>query len=98
MLIKNQVFDNDKVTLDGNSFDHCTFNNCEMIYGGAGSVTLSNSNMNNVTWHFVGNAGNTMTFLKMLTDAMGDGGNEMILNSFPGVREYVLEQQNAEKH
>ena len=98
MLIKNQVFDNDKITLDGNSFDQCTFNSCEMIYGGVGPVSLSNSKLNNVTWHFVGNAANTMDFLKTITDSMGDSGIELLLNTFPRVRKYVLERKNAKKH
>lgn len=98
MRIKNQEFNNETIKLDDNSFDHCTFNNCKMIYSGTGPVNLSNSTISNAEWTFEGPAANTMTFLKVITEGLGDGGKELLLNSFEGLREYVLEQANADKH
>lgn len=81
MNFKKKTFKNEPVNLNGNSFDHCTFNNCELIFNGVGSVGLTNSTFNNCRWTFNGPAADTVAFMKALY-SMGGGGKDLIVHTF----------------
>ena len=73
MKFKDHPFQDEPVNLNGNQFDHCTFNNCELIFNGVGSVTLTNNAFNDCKWIFEGPAADTVAFMKALY-SMGGGG------------------------
>ena len=66
MKFERHPFKNESVNLNGNEFDYCTFDNCELIFNGVGSVGLTNNEFRNCKWTFEGPAADTVAFMKAL--------------------------------
>lgn len=81
MKFNGKKFNKESVNLNGNEFDHCTFNNCKLIFNGVGSVTLTNNSFNDCAWIFEGPAADTVAFMKALY-SMGGGGKDLIVHTF----------------
>ena len=64
--IKNSQFKSQTVLLDGNAYEGCTFDDCEMVYSATGPVGLSRNNIINCRWKLDGAAANTVAFLARL--------------------------------
>ena len=60
-----QTFSGQDVTLDGNTFERCSFSQCRLVYnGGPGLPVLRNCLMSpDCRWHFDEAAGRTLVFL-----------------------------------
>lgn len=84
MQFDAKEFNKEPVNLNGNRFEGCTFNECELIFNGVGPVGLANCIFNNCKWTFQGPAADTVAFMKALY-AMGGGGKELILATFKNI-------------
>lgn len=89
MRIKNQTFDAERVELDGNSFENCIFNGSTMYFTGSKPVSFLGCEFHDVRWEFSGAAALTVQFLKALTDASGDYGRGLLMQTFPAIKEWV---------
>jgi hypothetical protein len=90
MRIRNQSFENERVELDGNAFESCTFTNTHLVFQGTGPVSLVDCAFaDNIQWEFTGPAANTMQFLKLLVESSGDYGKALILQTFPPLKDMV---------
>jgi hypothetical protein len=67
-MIKHQdeSFDNETIALDGEEFRSCTFHNCRFTYSGGTQPILDRCSFFRPLFEFVGAAGETLTFLRLL--------------------------------
>ena len=72
--------------LDGNVYQDCRFENCNLIYAGLGPVGLQRCAFLNVRWAFVDAASNTLAFMAGLYHGAGEGGRTVIEETFDGIR------------
>lgn len=77
MNFMNQTFENERVELHGNSYHHCTFKNCELIYDGDRSPTFHDNQFIDSVFVFTGSALRTLYFLGNMYSA-GEGGREVV--------------------
>jgi hypothetical protein len=69
MTYPNKAFDHETINIDGNVYEHCTFNECVFVYHGGKSPTFLDCAIVNPTFGFEGAAKETLMFLKSLTQA-----------------------------
>ena len=84
MRFEKQEFRNKRITLSGNQFDECNFHDCEMVFTGVGSVSLTRNSFENCRWLFDGPSLATVRFMKALY-AMGAERRALILSTFKEV-------------
>lgn len=82
----NNHYRNEKVLLDNNEFNGCSFTECNLEFSGAGPVTLINCTFDGVNWSFSGPAKNTLSFMKAMYHGMGEGGRQVIEKTFQEIR------------
>lgn len=82
----NSTFKNQEVVLDSKHFSKCLFENCLMIYGASGPVTMTECSFINTQWALVGAAQITIRFLGALYHG-GQGGEELIEQLFETIRQ-----------
>jgi hypothetical protein len=66
MKYTNKVFKDQSVDLDGNEFDRCTFQGCEVKYYGGELPILNGCHFDNAPFVFEKGAGNTLAMLRGL--------------------------------
>jgi hypothetical protein len=83
------TFTNERVVLDGNDYDNCTFTNCEVVFSGTASVALNGVTFNDCRWTFDGPAGMTITFMTALYKA---GLTDLVEQTFDNIRRGAHDQ------
>lgn len=63
MIIANQTFENTDVTLDGVTYEKCTFQGCRLMYHGSSGPDLRECTFTDCAWGVFGAAQNTLNFL-----------------------------------
>ena len=88
-MIKNisNSYSGVRVSLDNQSFEKCIFTNCIIEYAGTGPISLNGCSFNNCQWVFTGNAQNTLNFMQVMYDKMGDFGKNMIEATFENIKQ-----------
>jgi hypothetical protein len=87
MEIRDQIIENQDVLLDGNTFTGCTFRNCRLIFRATAPIQLSaNHFKENVQWFLDGPAGMTLKFLASMYHGGGEGGRDLVENTFEQIR------------
>lgn len=61
---QNKYFTNETIVLDGDSFQNCTIENCELVYRGGDAPSVVNCTIGNSKWLLGGAAANTIQFMK----------------------------------
>ena len=79
------VFAGVKVRIDNISYTECTFNGCDIEYGGEGPIMLDKCSFNNCSWTLVGAAKHTIQFLATMHNQFGEFGKEMVRFIFEGI-------------
>jgi hypothetical protein len=59
-------FENQKIVVDGQEYEGCTFVECELIYCGGEPPSLSNDEFVRCTWHLADAALRTLGFFAVL--------------------------------
>lgn len=77
MNFLNQIFDNERIELHGNSYHGCTFKQCELVYDGDRSPTFNDNEFVDSVFIFSGAALRTLYFMSNMFHS-GDGGREVI--------------------
>ncbi len=84
MLMKNKKIRNTSISLDGGTFEHCDFDQCEIIFSGYLPVRFAHCKFgSNVKWTFAGPANNTIQVMQAIYAA---GATELIENAFEQIR------------
>lgn len=73
-------FHGQRIQLDGQEFRSCIFEECEIVYSGAGGVVLDSNQFRDCRWTLEGPAASTLKFLSMLHES-GGGFRELIENT-----------------
>lgn len=87
MEYRDKDFSGEDVLLDGNVFTGCTFRNCRLIFAARDVFQVGACNFNeNIKWHFDGPAALTLQFLTAIYHEAGEGGRELVENTFKKIR------------
>ncbi len=75
------------ITIDGNCYEECRFENCTLVYRGGVIPTIGKCHFQNCQWQFEDGAERTLLFLKQLYHGMGPGGVELVEATLGRLRE-----------
>jgi hypothetical protein len=75
----NQRFENEKHVTDGNTYSHCTFFNCTVLYCGGELPTFDHLIMHDSRWGFDGHAYRTLQLIRFIS-GQGPIGRDAALN------------------
>ena len=78
-------FTNEAISLDGNTYEGCTFTNCEIIIEASAPFSLANNDFTGCLWTFTGAAALTMNILAQLYQS-GTETQEIIERTFESIR------------
>jgi len=78
-------FTNEAISLDGNTYEGCTFTNCELIIEASAPFSLANSDFTECLWTFTGAAALTMNILTQLYQS-GPETQKIIELTFENIR------------
>jgi hypothetical protein len=73
------------VTLDGNEFINCEFENCTMVYNGGEQPKLQQCHFARCQWKLDQAAKRTMIFLRSIYHS-GPGGRELVEETLKSIR------------
>jgi hypothetical protein len=85
--IENQTFEDQTVRLDGNQYSQCKFRRCVLQYGGSEIPELENCEFHECSWSFTEAAARTVQFMTALYHGAGQGGRELIEQTFENIRQ-----------
>lgn len=82
-MYSQNVFEGQRIQLDGSTFDGNSFTNCVLVYGG-GPLTFSNNTLTNTRWEFVDAAARTLGIISSFYQSGGGSKQfvEHLLNGF----------------
>ncbi len=86
MPYQEKTFQGETIRLDNQEYVNCVFIDCDMQYGGAGSVEFSNCRFDRCRWSFVDAASNTLHFMASLYHGLGEGGRNLMEDLFNSIR------------
>lgn len=86
MKFENQSFSKLDIHMDFNEFVNCRFNDCTLVYHGYGLIGMSGCSFSNVHWSFADAAANTISFMTGLYSGAGEGGRNLIEQTFENIR------------
>jgi hypothetical protein len=86
MEYRDQIFENEDVLLDGNTFTGCTFRNCNLLFNAIAPGRFSANRVYNCPYVFGGPADLMLQFLSAIFNGGGEGGQRIIENLFDQVR------------
>ena len=76
------TYESARVSIDATTFDHVVFRRCTMEYGGAELPGFTNCEFHECQWLLVGNAKNTVAFMRGVYHGFGEFGQQMIQSIF----------------
>jgi hypothetical protein len=79
---EGKPFQRERVVLDGNEYDKCTFDLCELVYSGGPPPSFSNCSFTNFRIVFDGPAASTVAFLKAMS-MPNSGMQSIVRDTFP---------------
>ena len=83
----NETFSDRRVDIDGNSFEACTFERCQIVYsGGEHSRMVKCSFKDDCTFHLDGPASRTLAYLQSVYHHMGPVGVQLVEATFNAIR------------
>jgi hypothetical protein len=85
----SQSFKGERIELHGKSFQDCTFENCELVFDGDRPPTFKDNRFIDTVFVFSGPATRTLYLLSNIFHA-GDGGREVIEQTFSDIREHKM--------
>lgn len=89
MQKSGQSFSNSTEVLDGNEYENCKFDNCQIVYGGGEIPRITNCQFGNCQWQFADAAERTLNFMRQVYHGMGKGGAEIIDATLNAIRQPV---------
>jgi hypothetical protein len=95
MIYRNQVFTNEQISIDGDSFIECTFERCRLLFSALLPIRLESNRFNDCTWEFAGSAQTTLAFMAAIYHG---GGKELIESTFQKIRSATYPAQTPPGH
>jgi len=87
MKFEKQTFTDQEIRLDGNEFVECQFKNCTVTYGGGPIPKLAGCSFVDIRLSFAEAALNTLAFMTILCQGFGEGGKQLIEQTFENIRQ-----------
>jgi hypothetical protein len=87
-----QTFASTTEFLDGNEYVDCTFNDCQIVFGGGDLPGIVNCQFNNCRWQFANAAERTLKFMRQVYHGMGAGGAEIVEATLNAIRQPLIRQ------
>jgi len=87
MRYEECTFESSDVLLDEHEFSDCTFVRCNLTYSGGLLPSITDCDFTDCSWQLVGNAENTLTFLKAIYHNFGSWGKNAVEDVFDLIRE-----------
>lgn len=84
------TYTDELIRVDGQVFIECRFERCSLEFAGEILPTFVGCTMIDVSWRFVGGAGNTIGFLQMVYHSFGEGGQEFVRTLFQFILDSAL--------
>jgi predicted nucleotide-binding protein len=81
-----KTFENGELTLDGNEYQDCKFENVKLIFGAMGPLGMSNCEFVSCTWSLTGPAAHTISFLSGVYNGVGGTGQATVERTFDRIR------------
>jgi uncharacterized protein YjbI with pentapeptide repeats len=78
--------------IDGNRYERCRFENCNLVFRGGEIPHISDCNFDNCTWQFADAAERTLIFMHHLYHGMGSGGAQLIEATLAAMRQPPVAQ------
>ena len=86
--IKGQMFEHERIAIDGKFFEDCRFVECQLVFGAMDSTGFDGGTVDSCEWVFEGAALRAYQLLSELyDDGLGLGGPALIEAVFAGIRE-----------
>ncbi len=82
---ENAKFTNEAVNLDGNTYESCTFTDCELIIGASAPFIFAENNVSGCRWTLTGAAAMNMNILTELYQ-QGPEMQQLVEQTFESVR------------
>ena len=79
----NEKFTKEPIAFDGNDYDGCQFDECEIVYSGGTLPKLTNNSFKNCGWAFDDAAARTIQFM---TGLYAGGARELIEGTLENIR------------
>ena len=87
MQLIDSKFSGGKISLDGNEFTRCRFEDVTLVFSAKAPVSLIDCTFgNNVAWAFEGPAALTLAFMNALYHGAGEGGKQLVEKAFENIR------------
>ena len=87
--VSGRRFQNKRVVLADRRYENCTFIHCELVFDGDRPPTFKDNRFIDTVFVFTGSATRTLYLLSNIYHA-GDGGREVIDQTFSAIRERKL--------
>jgi hypothetical protein len=84
--LTDTTLENQEEIIDGKSYTKCVFNNCTLVYKGGPFPAFDSCQLNNCSWVFQDAADRTVNFMRAIYHGMGEGGQELIEQTFENIR------------
>jgi len=78
-------FTNEAISLDGNTYEGCTFTDCELIIGASAPFAFAENNVSGCRWTLTGAAAMTVTILTELYQ-QGPEMQQLVEQTFESIR------------
>jgi hypothetical protein len=91
MLVKDREFSQVAELMDGNAYQSCKFEKCDLVYRGGAIPTIKDCQFHDCTWRFENAADRTLTFMRLIYHGMGPRGAELVESAFDEVRKPISE-------
>lgn len=81
-----EKFADQRILLDGESYDRCTFDKCVVVYRGGQLASLVNCSFNDCRFELEDAAQRTLEFLNAIYHGFGDVGMRLVEETFNSIR------------
>lgn len=85
-VVTGKTFKDETVETKNKKFLNCTFDHCEIVFSGEGSLIFSSCSFLNCAWTLIGSAMQTIKFLSNMY-TLGESGKSTIEETFQLIRE-----------
>ena len=79
---QGNTYGNERMSIDGNEYHNCTFNDCELVYKGEEPPSFVRCSFNNIRMSFGDAAGRTVAFLQGMANP-DSGLQQIVRDTFP---------------
>ncbi len=85
--IADQTFEDERLEVDGTTFERCVFKRCRIVFSAIDTVSFKQCHFDSCEWVLDGSARSTMLYLSALYRGLGLGGRDLVETIFSSIRD-----------